>query len=170
MNLQDIMIKIRDVVYPEYYKDQEKIDELGLELESCQIDLLSSESQLLDLLTDYNDLQDEHSECGLEASTDIDTFCKANYKQISNIAYKEKRKSPLGNHYSVFLNELVQPSAFEVKNLFKRANLTTDTYKSSRTVGNIVARSVVWTDDKNLATSGDYYLYPSETIIDKKGD
>lgn len=50
---------------------------------------------------------------------------------------------------------------------------TFSTYQNQLLVealGNWSARNLTWTDDKTLDKSGDYYLYPEEIVVSKKGD
>lgn len=101
--------------------------------------------------------------------TPLEEHCKKTYRLVPNIAYKDKRKHD-GQGYPVFLNEMLTPGAWMVKNLLRGVLLTGDTRARVRNVGNIVARRLTWTDDKNLDASGDYYLYPSEVLRTGKGD
>lgn len=101
--------------------------------------------------------------------TDLEVFCKKNYRLIPNIAYKNKRKVA-GLSYSLFLNELVRPDAFTIGNLKNKLLLTGNRVSRIKNVGNTVAKVLTWTDDKNLDSSGDYYQDVSETLSTKKGD
>jgi hypothetical protein len=102
--------------------------------------------------------------------TDLEIFCKKNYVQIPNIAYKNKR-SVKSLSYSVFLNEIFTPEAYMIAQLKKGVLLKPeDRFQRWRNLGNVVAKRLTWTDDKNLDKSGDYYLYPSETLVMNKGD
>ena len=99
----------------------------------------------------------------------LETYLKKNYKLIDNIAYAQKR-NVAGQSYGVYLNEMFQPNAFEVARFKLNLLLKGTTHDCVRNVASKVAQNIVWTDDKNLDTSGDYYLYPSETIVLKKAD
>lgn len=104
------------------------------------------------------------------ADTELETFCKKNFRQIPEIAYRNKRKIE-SLSYSIVLNELIQPRAFEVRNLIGReAKISNDSVKAALSVGGAIAEAIRWDDDKNLDKSGDYYLTPSETIRRKRGD
>jgi hypothetical protein len=106
----------------------------------------------------------------IEDDSMLEKYLKKNYKLVPNIAYKNKRKVS-GLSYSIFLNELVTPNAFLIKkDLMKGVILSQDPLQRIRNVGNIVAKRIEWTDDKNLDTSGDYYLFPSETLTLNWGD
>ncbi len=99
----------------------------------------------------------------------LDTYLKANYKQIPNFAYTQKRKV-MGLSYPIYLNELVTPGSWKVKNLMRGLPLSDQIFARVRSIGNEIATLIEWTDDKNLDTSGDYYLYPSETLTLQWGD
>jgi len=105
----------------------------------------------------------------LNDNTELDDYCKKHFQEIGSIAYKQKRKIQ-NNYYSVSLNELVTPKSYMVKKFFKDIKLTNNTRNNAKLIGNRTGRRIKWTSDKNLDTSGDYYLYPAETIVDKKGD
>lgn len=102
--------------------------------------------------------------------SELDSFCELHFIKKNNIAYSQKRKTVLGNDVDILLNELVTPDSFLVQKLFLHSSVVDDIKLRAKSIGDKVARSILWTDDKNLSTSGDYYLYPNETIADKKGD
>lgn len=104
------------------------------------------------------------------ADNPLEEYCKEHYFQVTPFAYENKRKA-FGQSYSVFLNELITPRSFEVQN-FKGVNVkySKNALEAARTVGDQVAKAFTWTDDKNLDSSGDYYLFPSEAIKLKKCD
>jgi len=100
---------------------------------------------------------------------DIDIFCKATYKEIPNIVYKNKMKFN-GVYYSVYLNELIIEKAYEVLKLKSQVQKMNDRYAQFKRYGDKIAEITTWTDDKNLDKSGDLYLYPSQIVALKKGD
>ena len=99
----------------------------------------------------------------------IDTFCKAHFKKIPNIAYKEKREIN-GKPYSIFLNEIIQPDSFEVQKFKRGLELTGNALIDAKKIGDKVAQWMTWDSDNNLSKSGDYYLTPSETLCRRLGD
>lgn len=102
--------------------------------------------------------------------TDVEIYCKKWYSPIPNIAYKNKRKVT-SLSYSVFLNEMITPRAWMIGAVKKGVLLKPDDrFQRVRNMGNVIAKKLTWTDDKNLDKSGDYYLYPSETLTLLKGD
>ncbi len=100
---------------------------------------------------------------GIVEDTELETYCKEHYRLIPNIAYTNKRKIN-GQSYPIYLNELITPNSWKVAQLKRGLLLTGDRSARIRNVGNTLAKKLVWTDDKNLDSSGDYYLYPSETL------
>lgn len=98
----------------------------------------------------------------------LETYCKENFTRNDDIAYKNKRRVD-GLSYAVTMNELIQPRAYEVRNLRGK-----DVYARAAdgvlAIGDVCTERIKWDDDNNLDKSGDYYLAPSETITRKKGD
>jgi hypothetical protein len=73
------------------------------------------------------------------------------------IAYENKRG------YSVFINQMITPNSFEVIN-FKKKVTDTDDYELIKKLGDKVAKLTTWVSEQNLYDSGDWYLYPEETL------
>ena len=93
--------------------------------------------------------------------TAIEKYCDANFRNINNKIYKEKRGATGGNLY---LNELITPEAYEVqkfkkpfKKVFKEKLLF------MRKAGNALAKMTTWFDESKL-TYNDVYLFPRETL------
>jgi hypothetical protein len=105
----------------------------------------------------------------LKGNSELDTYCSKNFKKIAPIAYKQKRDI-VGTSYSIALSELVTPNSYEVKTFFKNRIKGDNTLDIAKSIGRTVGRYITWTSDKNLDSSGDYYLYPNETIAMRKGD
>lgn len=101
--------------------------------------------------------------------TQLEQYCRKNYTQVPRIAYSNKR-SIQDNSYSIYLNELITPRAFEVDKLFRGVYPTGTNKVIAKAVGDKVAKTLKWTDDINLANSGDYYLYPNEAIANRLCD
>jgi len=125
-------------------------------------------SNILVLRSQLNEAADKIT---LLSNTDIELekYCLAHYKVIKMLAYKQKREIK-GKYYSIALNELITPNSYEVIQFFKNVKLTDNIYQNAKLLGTITAKAITWTDDKNLDSSGDYYLYPNEIIALKKGD
>ena len=102
-------------------------------------------------------------------NTDIDSYCRKAYTLIDNIAYEAKRNHQ-GEDYSIYLQECITPEAWEVKNFYRRTDLTGSNHHIAEKAGNRVGHAIKWTDDKTLSKREDYYFLPSETIVAKKGD
>jgi hypothetical protein len=103
-------------------------------------------------------------------TTELEDFCTNQYTLLKyNLAYKNKRKIN-GIAYSEYLNNYIMPGAFGVETYLVYTTLPTDLYQCTRSIGNKVAQDLTWTDDKNLDSSGDYYLTPSEVLATRKGD
>lgn len=105
----------------------------------------------------------------VEADTVLEQYCKKNYKLIPKIAYQNKRKYN-DKPVSVYLNELITPGAFEVDKLFSGVYPTGTNKAIAGVVGRKVARKLTWTSDSDFANSDDYYLYPSEALVQKECD
>lgn len=138
------------------------------EIDKCEIVNKGAEQIRLKLLEEKNNLAKE-VESLKNQDTDLEKWCKSKYLQINNIAYKQKRKIK-GLSYSIFLNEMITPYAFEVAKFQQDIPVKQDLFERAVEIGRKVAKSLVWTSDTNLDSSGDYYLYPSETIVLKDCD
>lgn len=102
--------------------------------------------------------------------TAIEKFCAKNYKSIPVPAYTQKRAFH-DKDISVYLNQLIRPEQFEVQNVLRKLSpLPEDVRDAAVKIGDWAAKTFTWTDDGNLAKSGDYYLYPEESIVYKKVD
>lgn len=100
----------------------------------------------------------------LNKDTEVDTFCKERFLEVDKIAYEQKREIK-GKYYTISLHELITPDSWEVNRLMKGVDKT-----SVREIANKVASKFIWDSDKNLDKSGDYYLYPNESIARIKCD
>jgi hypothetical protein len=101
--------------------------------------------------------------------TDVESYCMARYKQIANIAYEGKRKFQ-GEQIDVYLNQMITPDAFEVIKVRRRLRMKGDPKIDAKIAGDWAARTFTWTDDGKLDKSGDFYVYPEETIKHKLVD
>lgn len=131
------------------------------------IKLLLEQAQALKVKIGLKDLRIEQLK--KPKVTALDKYCKEHFKSIPMIAYKQKREVK-GKYYPIALNELITPNSFSVKKLFKRIKLDGSVFGNAKKIGNKVAKTLTWDDDKNLAKSGDYYLYPNESIARVKCD
>jgi len=104
-----------------------------------------------------------------QKETLIDNFCNENFTRITNIAYKDKMKFG-GKYYSVSLNELITPNAYEVIKFMKTLGVASNNYDLFKKYADKVSQILTWTSDSNLDTSGDLYLYPAQTLAYKKCD
>jgi hypothetical protein len=68
---------------------------------------------------------------------------------------------------------MITPEAYEVMNLrwilLEHGKQPPEKIKYS-VLGSYLSEKFTWTDDKNLDSSGDYYLYPEEILVTMKGD
>lgn len=101
--------------------------------------------------------------------TKLDEYCCNKFKKIPMIAYKQKREIR-GKYYSIALNELITPNAYEVIKFKKGLVTNSNLLQNATNIGNAIAKYLTWDDDKNLDTSGDYYLMPNESIARVKAD
>lgn len=121
-----------------------------------------SEKKILELLTAINLLK-------VQKTSKIDLYCQENFKKIPMIAYAQKRDIK-GKKYSIALNELITPDSYEVIKLMKGISRSDNLNQDAKNVGNKIAKYLTWDSDNNLDSSGDYYLYPNESIARKKCD
>lgn len=130
------------------------------------LNLIALEKQSLE--GSYKTLLDKNSALqqeldALNKPTALDLYCQSHFKPIEMPAYRQKRHIK-GKYYSIALNELITPDSFEVKKFFKGLVQGKSLWADVKMIGAKTARYLKWTDDKNLDTSGDYYLYPNESI------
>lgn len=106
----------------------------------------------------------------LDASIIKPNFYDKTFTKVENIRYKQKRtwqKIPIDCE----INQFIQPNQFEVQRLRKKIGAQESSfYNRVYSTAVYVSKNMTWTDDKSLAASGDYYLYPEEIIVSKKGD
>lgn len=159
--LQKIWYSIQISDNDQFLKVIDSRDKKIQELEKGIIDL----ELALNTSNEKNDIY----ETMIPKPSEIDIYCKEYFEEIPKIAYKQKRKI-LGKRYIVSLHELITPDSWEVKNINPHIKSELDKLEKMQVLGNIVAKKLVWTDDKNLDTSGDYYLYPNETLTNIKAD
>lgn len=114
-------------------------------------------------------LRESFSNLFIETDTPLETYLKEQYGTTRDIAYEQKR-SIKGVSYAVSLNELITPNSFAVKKFMKNAAVTGKVAMDAMTQGTRIAKYLTWTDDKNLDKSGDYYLYPNESLAVKNCD
>ncbi len=106
----------------------------------------------------------------LNENTILECYCDSHFKSIVPIAYQQKRNIE-GLDYSVSLNELITRDSYEVGKLMRYIDRSANNVlKVILNISRKITKELTWDSDNNLAQSGDYYLYPAETIIRKKGD
>jgi hypothetical protein len=99
----------------------------------------------------------------------LEDYLSKKYPQIDNIRYNQKRKIA-GKYFAVELNQFITPGQFSVQKYKKQIKLSGSLFTDAKLIGDTVSKDLTWTDDKNLDTSGDYYLYAEEILCTKKGD
>ncbi len=159
---------IAELLYPEIFKDY---DTQMRYKEQCQESIIVSEEdrkKLLKLNAELNqyleDLNAEIIEMKTKENSPIDAYMESKYSIIANIAYQQKRK--IGTeYYSVYLNQMITPESFEVLK-FKQPfiKMLDDKYAFNFNIGNALAKHTTWVDEQKLYDTGDYYLYPEETL------
>ena len=107
--------------------------------------VLELEKQNADFIIQTKLLNDEKSALleeikSMSSETELDKYCKANFKLIPPIAYKQKREIK-GNYYSISLQELITPDAYEVRRFFKGFDFDTDNYSIAQKIGKNEANS-----------------------------
>lgn len=170
---------IARLVYPKVFED---LTQYQNKLQQCRAEILhntkmqaSAEQKIIELHKQLQDTREDlvNAQIELEKTTTqisyIDEYLSKQYKQTANHNYKQKRKYQ-EHDVTVSPNEMITPTAYEVLKFSRTLHTQTDIWQFIVAAGSKTARTITWTDDKNLATSGDYYLYPNETLISKKGD
>ncbi len=117
----------------------------------------------------FRDSYEEVLEAEEQAKNVLDKYCEDKFKKIPNIAYEQKREIR-GVYYSVSLNELITPKAYAVIKFMKGFQFCDNMLLNAKSLGTKVAQTLTWDSDNNLDKSGDYYLYPAESLARKKCD
>jgi hypothetical protein len=104
----------------------------------------------------------------------IDKYLSKNYSLVKNIAYENKRqmtsqftkaeKKNVKFSYSVYLNQMITPNAYEVQKFKKPFTGIVDLYMRMQKMGDEVAKKTKWVAEQDLYFSGDNYSYPEETL------
>lgn len=132
--------------------------------------ILEQEINTSDLIKVNNDLTAENDELKkLNEPSVLYEELKKVARVIEPIAYKNKRKI-LGDGYSVYLQELITPEAWEVVNFKRGVPVTGDAHEDVQAYGDKLAVKLTWKDDGHLDKSGDYYLMPNETLTHETVD
>jgi hypothetical protein len=117
--------------------------------------------EIVFLKTKIYNLDKEIEQSKIPALSPIDTYLKSQYKVIKNIAYENKRG------YDVFLNQMITPNTFEVLK-FRKSYTNDNNYEYIKKLGDKLAKLTTWVSEANLYDSGDWYLYPEETLTTYK--
>ena len=159
---------IKQIVMPLFKEELQELSDL--EFNYKQFKIVSAEN-IIKYKEEMNKLNRQIAELNIQKVriSTIDAYCQANFKKIPNIAYKGKREINT-TPYSVYLNEMIQPDAFEVIKFKKGIEMTDNMLSNAVKIGNKVAQWMTWDSDNNLSKSGDYYLTPSEALCRRKAD
>lgn len=141
----------------------------------------TSEKQEMLLEVGQEEIQKLRDKLNSSTITPIDKWLSSRYTQIENIAYKQKRqvtikqdkkKTEISGSYSVYLNEMITPDAFEVLKYKEQFKRTKGLYKFYEAVAKKFTDDNIWVDEADLYKSSDVYLLPSEvfTFAIKKVD
>jgi hypothetical protein len=110
---------------------------------------------------DYYDQQ--LAKCKAKAKFPIDAHLEKLFDKTAPIAYQQKRQINK-TYYSIYLNELFTPQAYEVLK-FKRPHASKkDLSEKMLALANKVAKHTTWIDEQKLYNTGDYYYFPAETL------
>jgi hypothetical protein len=102
----------------------------------------------------------------------VDDWLSRQFVSIPNFAYKQKRqvtikqdrkKTETSGTYSVFLNELITPDAFEVLK-YKKQFDASNRYLFYSNVAQKFTTDNIWVSEPDLYKTGDIYLQPSEVL------
>jgi len=158
-------------IYPTIFESAERFANTKKLLYE-KIDSLVDE---LDVLTEsFGILQETHQELlvSLNHTSIIDEYLMERYPEINPIAYQNKRavkylgkgSGPDKEFYNVYLNQMITPDVWEVENFYRRSVHITDDFNRIQHLGNRLAKHTTWINEQDLYTSGDFYLYPEETL------
>ena len=160
-----------DYLWHELNKFNPIVRHLRNSLAECRA---TSLNRISALKSEYASLQRIHGEAKEMLNehilpSDLDTFGMEHYEMVKPIAYEQKRDIK-GKSYSIALNELITPEAYEVHMFFKGLDLDVDVKSMAKKVGDKISKNLIWRADKDFANSDDYYRMPSETITAVYGD
>ena len=172
MRIQDLLRDLSKPLHESVYKDlslyKAEIDEAHSEIISLTKEIVALNTRI-DALTPLPPTKVPVKEKVLKNSLfeALESILKGT--QVDMPCYINKRKVK-DKGISISLGQMIRPEQFEVQKLKKSLKLTGKVYNDVYTAGNWMAANVTWTDDKNLDNSGDYYLYPEETLVFRKAD
>jgi hypothetical protein len=93
----------------------------------------------------------------------IDKHLEKLFDKVVSIAYQQKRQINK-TFYSIYLNELFTPNAYEVIKFKKTYISKADLSERMLALANKVAKHTTWVDEQKLYDTGDYYYFPAETL------
>lgn len=141
--------------------EQNKNDKAESLIQKCQEDMAE--------LVSKNAAEREKEE-SLRESGKIGLYLQGlGLKKIPDKAYTQKRNIK-GKPITIFLNQMITPESYEVLAAKQILAQNISEFEGIKILGKELSKDFTWTDDKNLDVSGDYYLYPEEILVTKKGD
>lgn len=166
-----VQVSDNDVFLQAIAKRDVQIDEQNIQISKLVVEIELKSKALNELYTDNEELEFVVDALKNANDSELDKYCKKHFLEIDKIVYKQKRRIT-GKTYTISLHELITPESWSVAQLMK--GITEESYLTQynffKAVGDKVAKKLTWDDDKNLDTSGDYYLYPNETLAREKAD
>lgn len=100
---------------------------------------------------------------------ELDQWLDKHYMKVGMFGYKNKRyinKTP----YTVFINQLIEPEAYEVKKLYQQLPKPLIGLKFYEKIAELVDKTLHWTSDIENIDKRDYYFTASESIVNKDAD
>lgn len=153
------------VLYPQIFTDVESFKTL---VQQYQKNVSEKQSEI-------NSLNDNIKKLLSDKVSDIDVKLNSLFTKTKNIAYENKRavasyfdkdrkKKADKVRYSVFLNQMITPDAFEVLKFKAQFSAIDDDMTFFKRAGDALAQATKWVSEQDLYDSGDYYLYPEESL------
>src|SRR6056297_1625812 len=169
-NLTQLGIRITKPLHQDIYNTAERyaveLDEAYETIQGLSAQIEHDWDTISDQKKTIAELEEKVEEVkNAKKQTPIDAHLSKEYAEIANIAYKNKRGE---QSYAVFLNEMIRPDAFEVINYKLRFNNQRSVWAKMNAMTKNIAKTTTWVSEPDLYKSGDYYLYPSETLITKR--
>ncbi len=157
---------IAKLVYPDVFEALEMAKKEYEGLRELNADLLDENDKKESVLKN----QIATLQAIIDASIVKPNYFAKNFTKVDNLHYKQKRQWQKAQ-IDCEINQFIRPEQFEVQRLRKQiAANQKSLYNRVQTTATYTSKNYTWTDDKSISASGDYYLYPEEIIVSKRGD
>lgn len=157
-----LKVLLTDLSKPLHQEVYDKVAQLEQDLSKA----IDSNSQTHTELSRLREELIEARKTKPEVKTPIDEFLLRVGTVVSNKAYRNKRSK---GSQTLWLNQMITPQAWEVQNFAqKHVKHSMNLWNQMQILGDALAKHTTWVSEQKLYDTGDYYLYPEETLTTHK--